>query len=144
MRTLLIRTVAERDSVRSAAQAETGNESASDRFGMPPHLRDEDVRTIAIAQEPAGFRSRLAGRELRMKCDNLLRARPNYPVYLDWAGIGICSTSFADELVGRLFVELGPMSFSARIRHRNMAPTVQAIVDTAVMQRVAQQLAGKG
>ena len=38
---------------------------------------------------------------------NLLMAKPDYPLYIDWQETTIIASSFADEFLGKLFVELG-------------------------------------
>jgi len=35
---------------------------------------------------------------------------------LDWEGVPSISSTFADEFVGRLFVEIGPTGFIDRVR----------------------------
>jgi anti-sigma regulatory factor (Ser/Thr protein kinase) len=94
----------------------------------------EAVR-ICLAQETTGFGTRNGGEQIRTKCKNLLNAEPGKPLVLDWTGIPLVSSSFADEAVGKLFVELGPLGFSARIRNVGMEPLVRALIDRAVMQR---------
>ena len=100
-----------------------------------------DALVLKLANETTGFGSRRAGLQLRTKCLNLLNAEPAKPLIIDWSGVPIVSSSFADELVGRLFVELGPIGFTARIRSIGMEATIRTLVDTAVMQRVAQTMA---
>ena len=94
--------------------------------------------SLKLSDESTGFGSRLAGRQLRTKCMNLLRAEPTKPLLLDWTGVLLVSSSYADELVGKLFVELGPLAFSARIRNLGMDSLVRGLVDKAIMQRAAQ------
>ncbi|HXO74651.1 MAG TPA: DUF4325 domain-containing protein, partial [Puia sp.] len=69
----------------------------------------------------------------------LINSHPNYPVYIDWEGIPVISSSFADEFMGKLFVELGPISFGARIRNKTMEVLIKQLLDKAIMQRMAQQ-----
>ncbi len=99
---------------------------------------DEDDFSVHVASEAVGFGSRESGRGLRTKIANLLRADPAARVHLDWAGVPLVSSSFADEVMGRLFVELGPVQFAARVRSTGMDQVVQNLVDRAIMQRAAQ------
>lgn len=64
------------------------------------------------------------------------------PLLLDWTGVLLVSSSFADELVGKLFASLGPLAFSARVRKVGMDATVRGLVDKAIMQRAAQVVNG--
>ena len=97
-----------------------------------------DAVVLKLRDESTGFGSRPAGRQLRTKCLNLLDAEPGKPLLLDWTGVPLVSSSFADELVGKLFASLGPLAFSARVRNVGMDATVRGLVDKAIMQRVAQ------
>lgn len=97
-----------------------------------------DAVVLKLREESTGFGSRLAGRQLRTKCTNLLNAEPTKPLLLDWTAIPLVSSSFADELVGKLFASLGPLAFSARVRNVGMETIVRGLVDKAIMQRVAQ------
>ena len=97
-----------------------------------------DAVVLRLRDESTGFGSRPAGRQLRTKCMNLLNAEPTKPLLLDWTGVPLVSSSFADELVGKLFASLGPLAFSARVRNVGMDATVRGLVDKAIMQRVAQ------
>lgn len=122
-------------------------------FGSDPHRPIDIVETLyetedgsAIAlqlrNEQVGFGSRIAGRQIRTKCRNLLNAEPEKPLILDWDGVPLISSSFADELVGKLFAELGPLVFSARIRNTGMRRVVHGLIDKAIMQRASQTVAG--
>ena len=102
---------------------------------------DGDALVLRLGRESSGFGTRWAGRELRTKCRNLLNAAPEKPLLLDWEGIALVSSSFADELMGKLFVELTPLVFAARVRSRGMEPLVRGLVDKAILQRAAQAAA---
>lgn len=93
---------------------------------------------LKVADESVGFGSRVAGDGLRTKIDNLLRARPDAVVVLDWAGVPLVSSSFADEALGRLFIELGPVTFASRIQSVGMEKLVRQITDQTILQRAAQ------
>jgi hypothetical protein len=99
-----------------------------------------DGLLLRLHEQTTGFGTRIAGRQIRTICLNLMNAEPAARLTLDWAGIPLISSSFADEAIGRLFVDLGPLGFGARIRNVNMEPLVRSLVDAAIMQRVAQSL----
>jgi hypothetical protein len=101
---------------------------------------DGSALTMRLAEETAGFGTRGAGRQVRTKCINLLNAEPDKPLVLNWEGVPLISSSFADEAVGKLFVELGPTGFMARVRNAGMERLVRVLVDKAIMQRTAQAL----
>ncbi len=121
-------------------------------FGGEPHeptdiiellYEEGDAIVLRLRDESTGFGSRLRGRQLRSKCENLLNAEPSKPLLLDWSGVPLVSSSFADELVGKLFASLGPLAFSARVRNIGMDSIVRQLVDKAIMQRVAQVANGR-
>ena len=77
--------------------------------------------------------SRQGGIRIRGVINNLLRSHT--PVVLDFDGVGVISSSFADEVFGRLFVDMGPRAFMKRIEMRHVDPTVEGLIDRAIMQR---------
>lgn len=97
---------------------------------------------VKVCEESLGVGTRHAGVELRQKCKNLLNAEPTKRLILDWCKVPLISSSFADEAVGKLFVELGPTTFAGRVTHVGAEPLVTSLLDRAVMQRVAQTVAG--
>jgi anti-sigma regulatory factor (Ser/Thr protein kinase) len=102
-----------------------------------------DALMLKLKDETPGAGTRHAGRQIRTKCLNLLGADRTKALVVDWDGVPLISSSFADEAIGKLFVELGPMTFSARVRNVNMEPFVRGLVDKAIMQRVAQSATSK-
>jgi anti-sigma regulatory factor (Ser/Thr protein kinase) len=101
---------------------------------------DDGGLIIRMSEESLGFGTRHAGVELRRKCSNLLMAEPSKRLVLDWSCVPLISSSFADEAIGKLFVELGPLAFGERIANVNAEPLVRSLIDRAVMQRVSQAL----
>ena len=105
---------------------------------VDPSTETGDAVILKMRDESIGFGSRTAGRQLRNKCVNLLNAEPTKPLFLDWTGVPLVSSGFADELVGKLFVRHGPLAFSARVRNHGMEAVVGSIVDKAILQGAAQ------
>ncbi len=77
--------------------------------------------------------SRRGGARVRQELRNLLRVQGQ--VVVDFAGVNVITSSFADEVFGRLFVELGPRAFMSRIVLRNVDPTIDGLIDRAIVQR---------
>lgn len=77
--------------------------------------------------------SRAGGRRVRQLIENLLREQRS--IVVDFDGVGVISSSFADEVFGRLFVALGPRAFMTRVEMRNVGPTVEGLIDRAILQR---------
>jgi len=76
-----------------------------------------------MSAESPGFGNREAGKQIRTKLLNLLAADTLKAMLVDWAGIPLISSSFADEAIGKLFIELGPLEFGVRVR--NISVTVR-------------------
>ena len=79
------------------------------------------------------FGSRSGGIRVRGAIENLMRDR--HTIIIEFDGVGVFTSSFADEVFGRLFVKLGPWDFMSRIQMRNVDPTVKGLIDRAILQR---------
>jgi hypothetical protein len=104
------------------------------------YLGERGEIRLPLAEETVGFGSRTGGRSMRIKALNLLEADQQAWLVLDWAGVPSISSSFADEFVGRLFVELGPTVFMARVQSVAIEPLVRKLIDRAIMQRASQSV----
>jgi anti-sigma regulatory factor (Ser/Thr protein kinase) len=100
-------------------------------------LHDSDDLAFVLKEEAGTFGSRLAGTPVRNRLLNLLRMCPGQRIRVDCADIPLVSSSFADEVFGKLFVELGPLRFMQRIALVGVEPTVRHLIDKAISQRVA-------
>lgn len=103
-------------------------------------LGESNDLKFTLTEESPSFGSRIAGTPVRVKLANLLRMCPDQRVEVDFANIPLVSSSFADEVFGKLFVQLGPLAFMQRIVFRNMASTVRSLVDKAIAQRMVSGL----
>ncbi len=90
-----------------------------------------------VSEESLSFGSRVAGAPVRKKLLNLARMCPNQRIVIDFENVSLVSSSFADEVVGKLFAELGPLSFMQRFQFQRIDPTVRQLVDRAIAQRMA-------
>lgn len=90
-----------------------------------------------VSKELEAFGSREAGRLARTKIENLMD-KGRVGITFDFDGIHLISSSFADEVFGRLFVELGPIRFGQLCRFKNVDSTVQTLIDRAISQRMKQ------
>ncbi len=113
----------------------------ADALGMEPvdaiiesfesESHDSRIR-IADGHGTATRRSGVVARNLVL---NLLR-ETHRPVVLDFAGVGMTSASFADELVGKLAGELGPVTFMESIRLENMDSLTRNLVNRSITRRL--------
>lgn len=95
---------------------------------------------IRVIDEAVGRGTRIAGRQMRTKCSNLMHGEPGCVLVIDWSDVQVVSSSFADEFVGKLFFEIGPTRFMARVRNINMNATVGQLIDRAILQRTQQEM----
>jgi anti-sigma regulatory factor (Ser/Thr protein kinase) len=102
-------------------------------------MQDKDCLLVQMKDETTGVGTRSAGKQMKTKILNFIESKPGFPIFIGWEGIPVISSSFADEFMGKLFLELGPMRFSATIRNRNMETIVQQLLDKAILQRVSQE-----
>lgn len=99
--------------------------------------QDEDTLYLKMTEQVEGAGTRAAGRALRTKVINLLIAKPNYPIRIDWQDINVIASSFADEFLGKLFVELGKEKFEALVQNSNMTEVIEHIINKAITERSA-------
>jgi anti-sigma regulatory factor (Ser/Thr protein kinase) len=101
-------------------------------------MEDQDCLILAMKNETTGFGTRRSGKQINTKINNLIKAKPDYPLVIDWEGVPVISSSFADEMIGKLFIKLGAISFSSIIRNVNMEPLIRNLLDKAISQRLTQ------
>jgi hypothetical protein len=94
--------------------------------------------TIIMKDEKTGFGTRSSGRQIRTKMINLLKAKPEYVIRLDWDGVPLVSSSFGDEFLGKLYFEIGEKAFKERISIINASILVQDLLNKALAQRITQ------
>jgi hypothetical protein len=94
----------------------------------------EDIEFIA-AKELDAFGSREAGRLARTKIENLMDNQ-TCTVVFDFSDVHLISSSFADEVFGKLFVTFGPLRFGQLCKFKNVDVTVQKLIDRAIEQRL--------
>ena len=93
--------------------------------------------SFSVRNELDSFGTRVAGRLARTKIENLMDNKKR-TIEFDFEGIHLISSSFADEVFGFLFAELGPIRFGNLCQFKNVDPTVQALIDRSIYQRMKQ------
>ncbi len=92
-----------------------------------------------VRDKAQGFGTRKAGLKVRNDIINIYN-ETRQPINLDFKGINLISSSFADELIGKLVLHFGFFGFNNVIRLRNMNSVVQTIAQRSVSQRMAESL----
>lgn len=98
-----------------------------------------DMRLKMMECAPT-FGNRITGEKVRTMIQNLLNANPNGTAEIDFTGVKIIASSFADEVFGKLFLILGPLEFGSRIRYSAVNATCKQIINSAIQERAAQGL----
>lgn len=127
-------------SISEALNFGNGEYTPVDIIELQYEMDDKDCLLLAMKNESTGYGTRRSGLQIRTKILNLMAAEPTYPIIIDWEGIPVVSSSFADEVIGKLFIKLGAMAFSAKVRNVNMERLIQNLLDKAVAQRLTQSI----
>ena len=90
-----------------------------------------------MVDESKSFGSRPAGTPVRTKLMNLYRMGGDRKIVIDFWDVPLISSSFADEVFAKLFVEIGPTAFMRKFVFRNEMDTINQLIDRAISQRVA-------
>ena len=99
-------------------------------------MADGNISFI-IKNESVSFGSRNAGTPVRNKLKTLISfLETNKKVVVDFQEIHLVSSSFADEVFGKLFLDLGPLEFSTKLELRNIDPIVKLLIEKAIVQRM--------
>lgn len=101
---------------------------------------DSNIIYFRMIEESQSFGSRVAGTPVHNKLYNLVKMCSGQAIEVDFDGVPLVSSSFADEVFGKLFVKLGALEFIQRIRFRHVEQTVRLLIDKAISQRVATGL----
>jgi len=97
---------------------------------------------LNVAAECLHTGGRAPAKLLRRKIQGLLPAMDGEPLILDFSAVKSAASSFLDELLGRLAAEdpRGQAIFDGPVRIRGMSPTVQAMANVVVAQRLGNPL----
>ena len=77
--------------------------------------QDDETLKVSIGDEAESCGSRRSGFEVRTKIINLLNMNASAKLICDMSGIGVISSSFADELFGKLAEQLGWEAYKQRV-----------------------------
>jgi anti-sigma regulatory factor (Ser/Thr protein kinase) len=97
----------------------------------------EDRVKFSLKEESRSHGSREAATAVRNKLTALLRMCPGQKIYIDFSDVPVVSSSFADEVFGKLFAQLGAVNFIQRFEFTGLNITNRQIVDRAIALRGA-------
>ena len=93
--------------------------------------------SIVIKSKESGIEIRKSGEKIRTELINIHR-QSGKSITLDFKDLNIVSSSFADELIGKLVAEYGFYAFNNVFKLKNMNTSVQSIVQRSVAQRMIE------
>lgn len=92
---------------------------------------------VRVADFEEGLGTRRSAEQVRTRLINILNEGASR-LTLDFEGVNVVSSSFADEVLGKLALQMGLVQFINRFRLSHMSATVEAIVNRAIQQRIAE------
>lgn len=96
---------------------------------------DDGLHRISVMELEESLGSRKLGADIRTRLQNFLSAGASF-VVLDFKGVGVISSSFADEVLAKLAVEMGELEFRRRVFVESVSPTNRSLIETAINLRI--------
>lgn len=104
------------------------------------NLEDDYGRiSYKISERSEGTGTRESAIRVKNEVLNIL-AEEQKPVTLDFSGVEVISSSFADELIAKLFLSLGLFQFNNLIKIRGLDSSQQNILQRSVLQRIIEDI----
>jgi len=118
------------------------------KFGGKPHYPVDFIETkfendsgekmiFVMKKETSSFGSRKAAQPINTKLKNIVSVCGNCKVFIDFEDIAVISSSFADEVFGKLFAEMGPLAFMQKFEFLNTSDTVRHLIDRSILLRAS-------
>lgn len=95
---------------------------------------DDGKLLIKVAELAEGFGSRESARKVRNIVENAIDNDGKF-VILDFAEVGMCSSSFIDELVAKLIVKYGLLTYESRFKLEHLSGLPRGLANLSVSQR---------
>lgn len=99
---------------------------------------DAGELVFRISELAEGTGTRESALRLKNEIINLMKTNRQIAV-LDFSNINVVTSSFIDELVAKLLVELGLFQFNRYIKLTNMSTTLQQTLQKSVIQRIIEE-----
>ena len=98
-------------------------------------IQDDNWLRYDVYDNCCGTGTRKAGEELRNDVINTL-VRSKIPIILDFSKVKVCSSSFIDEFVAKLVVDMGIVEFNKSIKLDNMNDLVSHLCERSIDMRI--------
>lgn len=96
------------------------------------------VGGLRVLDECAHVAGRQPAEALRRKIEALM-PELEAPLIIDFTGVRMASSSFLDELLGRLVAAHGRDVLASKVRVSNMEPLIQRLADAVIVQRLKSE-----
>ena len=96
---------------------------------------DEGVHRVSVSEIEESLGPRKLGAEIRTRLENYLNAGAKF-VVLDFKGVGVVSSSFADEVLAKLAAGMGELEFRRRVFVDNASVTNRGLIERAISLRL--------
>ena len=90
-----------------------------------------------VFEHCSGTGTREAGKELRNDVINIL-TKTHEPIVLDFSNVRACSSSFIDEFLGKLILDLGIIKFNSLIKVVNVNEFISYLFNRSIAMRFHQ------
>ena len=97
------------------------------------NITDNGDIIVSVANQSHGTGTRKAAEKLRTLVLNIKKK-----VVLDFTGVNLISSSYADELIGKIISQYGFSFFISHFSMTNLSSTNAFILNRSVQQRMAQ------
>ena len=101
-------------------------------------MGDDESYILKVAEIASGTGTRQSAIKLRNIAMNISNIEKKVVVF-DFEGINLISSSFADELIGKIIAEKGLMYFLSAYKMKNLTPMNISIMNRSIEQRMAQK-----
>lgn len=101
---------------------------------------DKGELVFRLRDYATSFGNRITGERIRNLVMNLIVQNPGHAVRIVMEDISVISSSFADELFGKLMVDMGPVDYSRLVKLEAIEPICKSILEVAIFQRIAQRM----
>ena len=99
---------------------------------------DRNNIILNVAEMSSGTGTRQSAEKLRNIALNISSTERKLVIF-DFEGVNLLSSSFADELIGKIILEKGFYYYTTAFRIKNLSPSNSAILNRSVEQRMAQK-----
>lgn len=98
---------------------------------------DLGIIQYKIADHAEGTGTRVSANRVKNEIFNIIKESQKC-VVLDFSGV-VISSSFADELIAKLLMEMGLFQFNNLIKIKGMDKSMQLVLQRSVFQRIIEE-----